>query len=482
MKLFAGLDAGTSGFRCLIVDERGRRVAMGERAWTTFADASGFPQLEMDEAIRDACADALAGCDRAAIVAIGVTSQRTGCVFAGANDEALYLGPNSDGRGIAAGIAMEREHGARIYQLAGRLPAFLYAPARLAWWRENRPDQPVIAIRSLADHVVWMLTGAHATEPSQAAEMLLYDVTAGAWSAELCDILGVEPALLPVVGAPGAPAGVVRGGALGFVAGTPVVPAGADTQCASLALGVVGASGTSVVAGTTMLVQSVRRDAQADANGRLWLSPHVVAGRFVAEAHCGEAGSLIAWLADVMGVGVSALSSEADGCAPGAAGLVMVDAQPSAATDFPVVRQGALTFPVPVLALGRPRGDIARAAFEGLAFAATAGLEWLPDGAHEDIAVSGGVARADSFTRALAGATGRPLRVATEPCSSALGAAICAAAVHHGGMDQAVDAMADRGRAVASIPADGYPHHYATWRERAMTLEPTTMRMKQLMA
>lgn len=476
MSLFAGLDIGTSGVRCLIVDEHGTRVSIGERPWTYHTDESGFPQLQLRPAVDEACAEALASVGE--VASIGVTSQRTGCVFLGPDGAELYVGPNADGRAIAEGIAQEREHGARIYQIAGRLPAMLYMPARLAWWRANRPDLPVARVRSLSDHVVGMLTGAHATDPSQASELLVFDVARGAYSDELLRALDVRAEALPAVGAPGAPAGEVVDGSFGFAHGTPVVPAGADTQCAALALGAIRTGDAIVVAGTTMLVGLVRADAAIDPSRRLWTSPHVVPGRFVQEAHCGEAGALVAWFATMLGCTPAELAVLAASSAPGASGVVLTDAQPSTASDFALVRQGALTFPTPVLALGGTRADLARAALEGVAFGACAGLGWLD--APQRLFAAGGVASAGAFVEALAGVSEHAVVVATEPASSALGAAIAAAAAHHGGILEAAGAMHDRGREVAPDPDQGYPRHHAAWRERVAALEPMSMRLSQI--
>jgi len=64
--LYAGIDVGTSGGRCLIVDERGRRAGYGEHPWRYTPDESGFPTLEPAtaiDALRAAVTDALKTCD-----------------------------------------------------------------------------------------------------------------------------------------------------------------------------------------------------------------------------------------------------------------------------------------------------------------------------------------------------------------------------------------------------------------------------------
>lgn len=489
MTLFAGIDIGTSGARCLVTDERGRRAGYGERPWEYTAEGPAIRELDASvalAALEGACRDALEA--RAEpVAAVGVTSQRTGVVLIDAEGNELSVGPNADGRAAAEGVAQERAHGEEIYRIAGRLPAMLYAPARLAWFRANRPEVYERArwVLSFADWIVYRLTGEGRTEPTQAAEMLCYDLAAGRWSEELVRALMVPADRLPPIGAPGRPAGSVRPEAAaryGFAEGTPVVPAGADTQCAALALGAVDPGQAIVVAGTTMLCQHVRADASVDPEGWLWTSPHAVPGRFAHEAHCGEAGAAVAWLARALGTTPEEVAARADDAEPGAGGVTFVDALPSRARDFPLVRQGGFTFPVPLIALGRGAEDLARAVLEGIAFGARAGLDRLEgtDGRPDDLAVAGGVARSAAFLAALAGASDRAIRVATEPASSALGAAIAAASQHHGDVDAAVRAMADRGREVAPDPSHGYPGRYAAWRERAAATEEAALRVSHL--
>ncbi len=58
-----------------------------------------------------------------------------------------------------------------------------------------------LAFGTVDSWLLWKLTGGavHATEPSNAARTLLYDIRAGAWSDELCDLFGVPRACLPEV-------------------------------------------------------------------------------------------------------------------------------------------------------------------------------------------------------------------------------------------------------------------------------------------
>src|SRR5947208_16897460 len=366
-----GIDVGTSGVRALIVDEGGRRVAAASRSWRYRQEAPGICELDLEEAWRalvDAAGEALAATSASEVAAIGVTSQRTGVVFLDEDGREVASFPNADGRAVSEGIALEREHGERAYQVAGRLPVMLYLPARLAWLRANRPDDAarVGTALSFGDWAIFRMTGSAGTDPTQAAEMLVHDLARGTWSDELCASFDVPSGLLPDIRQPGEPTSSLTAAAakeLGCPGEVPTVAAGSDTQAASLAMGVTRGRQASVVAGSTMLCQQAIDEPTIDAERRLWTSPHLTGG-FVVEAHCGESGVPMEWMAALMGESVEWIDEAAAKAEPGAGGLFFVDPAPSRVGDFPLMRTGGLSFPAPLLALARSREDVARAVLE----------------------------------------------------------------------------------------------------------------------
>ena len=74
------------------------------------------------------------------IAAVTVTSQRQGVVFLDRDGRVLYAGPNVDLRAIFEGAAIDDAMGSRVFEVTGRLPSFLFAPAKLRWFMQNKPD------------------------------------------------------------------------------------------------------------------------------------------------------------------------------------------------------------------------------------------------------------------------------------------------------------------------------------------------------
>ena len=500
MSLVLALDIGTSGGRAVIADTSGRRVGTATRAWKYRLDADGFQELDTDlvwaalaSASREAVRTSLARPD--AIAAISVTSQRTGIVFLDAKGEVLSAGPNSDARGVREGIALERAHGEQVYRLAGRLPIFLYLPARLAWFRNNKPAIADRIAKALpfSDWATWRLTGGAvtATEPTQAAEMLAFDVQRGSWSDTLCDALGTPRKILPDLQRVATPVGTITESAareFGLHAGTPVVPAGGDTQCAALGLGATEPGTVTIVAGTTMPVTQVSDSPTIDNERRLWTSPHAVPAQYLLEAHCGEAGPALDWYLSLMGrpndhlwLDEAAASSE-----PGAGGVTSVDTGPTRMGDYPLMRSGGLIFPIPLMALGRQPADVGRAVLEGMAYGVRQGMDWLAEvgGGASDVLLCGGVAKSQTFTRILASVLGRPVRRARESQASGLGGCIvgAAAAGEFRSVAEAAGVMHDRGDTVHPEPewTAIYEGLYATWVDQRARFEQTVARVSDL--
>ena len=121
---------------------------------------------------------------------------------------------------------------------------------KVLWLRHHEPGAyaRLATVLLAKDFVRYRLTGAPATEPSDASGTLMFDPARLAWSDELLRAVGVSPALLPPVGGSAEVLGRLTAGAArltGLREGTPVVGGGADNACGAAGVGVVapGAGG-----------------------------------------------------------------------------------------------------------------------------------------------------------------------------------------------------------------------------------------------
>ena len=166
----------------------------------------------------------------------------------------LYAGPNIDLRAVFEGAAIDDEMGERVFETTGRLPSFLFAPAKLRWFKQNEPDvyDRIDRVATLADWLRWELSGELVSEATLAAEAGLVDVRERLWCTPLLEELGIRPSSNVPVERAGTVVGGVRPEAAdrtGMPEDVPVVVSPADTQCGLLGLGVGRAGQVGVVAG-----------------------------------------------------------------------------------------------------------------------------------------------------------------------------------------------------------------------------------------
>lgn len=159
-------------------------------------------------------------------------------------------------------------------------------------------QDPVARWVSVDDYLMHRLTGRWVTNPSNASGMGLMDVTARAWSGELCRMAGIDPSMLSEIVESGSAAGELSpeaAAALGVPAGTPVAAGGHDQACAALGLGAVEPGQMFLSAGTAWVLTAVTDRACVRAfHPGLNLSPHVVAGRWTVSESLGGLGAEIA--------------------------------------------------------------------------------------------------------------------------------------------------------------------------------------------
>ena len=144
---------------------------------------------------------------------------------------------------------------AGLRRLVGNPALEGFTAPKLLWVREHEPRLFGKTRRVLLpkDYVRFLMTGELATEPSDAAGTLLFDVKRGRWSEEMITGLRLDPAMLPPVFGSSEITGTLTeaaADALGLERGTPVVGGGADNAAASVGSGVVSPGSLQTSIGT----------------------------------------------------------------------------------------------------------------------------------------------------------------------------------------------------------------------------------------
>ena len=262
----------------------------------------------------------------------------------------------------------------------------------------------------------------------------------------------------------------------GLASGTPVVAGFFDVLASAVGAGVTRPGQASLILGTWSINQAVVEAPAAGAFMSAPLSP----GRFMSMENSATSATNLEWLAH----NLLAHDRRAE-----KGPFVLADALAAAAPPKP---DGPLYHPYLYgsasdagaragwvgLAGWHDGADMLRALFEGVAFAHLAHLARLEANGVEasDITLSGGGARSPVWPHMIADMLGRPVKVAAEPETGALGAAM-AAAVGTGryrDLDEAASAMVAAPRVVEPDPAmkDHYARRFELWQAVEKSLAP----------
>jgi len=487
------LDAGTGGGRVMAVDSSGRVCGRAYRAWGYFEPAGlelygrEFDPANFQKIMAGACREAVeaAGADK--VRGVVTTGMRQGCVFLDREGKPVYGGPNRDVRGIIYTDEIEQMAGEdRAYSITGRWPPWMFMPSRLHWFRREKPEaaEKVALMLMINDWLLYWLTGRAVSEPTNAAESMLFDVSKRDWSEEMLEALEISRGLLPEAAACGGRAGQVRAEAAaetGIPEGTPVFAGMADTQAALIAGGVVEPGDAGIVAGTTAPVMLVTDEVKLDPERRLWIGCHPLSDRWVVESNSGDAGMVYrGYVENHLGLFAedkARLYDKAEELARGA-GAGGMGAQAflgpviwDLARMTPSARAGLFLSYPPGEENAGP-GNVVRSILENIAFALKANLAQAAEVAGEPgrVTMGGGMTRCGLFCEVVAAVLEREIEVVPEHEATAVG---CAMAGFYGLGDypdllDSIEAMKPEPKVIEpdEDDADDYQDLYEEWMEK----------------
>ena len=435
-----GLDCGTQSIRALLVDARGRTLALASRPTPTLATAPGQAEHDPEalwQAVLAMLTEVAAAAPDVEIVGIACGSMGEACVLLDAADRPLGRAITwFDRRTEPDAAHLEATVGAaRVFAITGMPIDPTLTLCKLLWHRRSDPAGFARARRvlNLADYIAFRLCGEAASDRSLATRTLLLDAAAGTWSAALLEVVGIDAALLPVVRPSGARLGRVRGDVLAATGlrGRPVVGVGGhDHVVGGFAAGAARPGVLLDSIGTAeALLRMVARPVLTEATRPLgyWQGTVALDRPFAyLGAGINRAGGAIEWLGGLLGDRPRAdLIAAAEAMPVGSRGVLFLPHLAYAtAPVVDVAARGAFLG----LTAGTDAGALFRAVLEGLAMEARLavdGMAVLPGaGVAEDIRVIGGGARNALWLRIKAAVYARPLTVIDAPEATALGAAL----------------------------------------------------------
>lgn len=470
------VDSSTTATKAVAVDASGHVVAEGRAPHHRRSPRPGWQEQDAPQ-WWSATAEALRQVTgviegRAVPQALCITHQRES--FVCLDEQGEPVRPAVLWLDTRAGEQIARLGGDEVHSLSGKPASTTPSLYKLVWLAEHEPDvlKRTALVMDAHGYLVHKLTGEVVTSWASADPLSLLDMTTFSWSPRLLDLVGLSPDQLPRLAAPGSLVGTVTpdaAAATGLPAGLPVVAGAGDGQSAGLGAGVLSPGRAYLNLGTGLTL-GVHSDSYAWSRAFRTLSSPV-AGAYTLEALLSSGALSIAWFRDeISGLprdGAEAVLEQLAADVPaGALGLLFMPYLTSAETPhWDAQARGAFVG----LSDRHGRADMYRAVLEGLAYEernVLARIEEATEVPVREVVALGGAARSPLFTQLLADVLERPVLLSDEVETTALGAAILAAA--HVGLDGIADVADAVGRmSGASVVREPDPAHRSVYRAAA---------------
>lgn len=443
-KHIIAIDQGTTSTRAIIFDPHGSPLATGQKELTQHFPQDGWVEHEGEEIwshTQAVCREALsnAGLSMADIAAIGITNQReTTIIWDRRTGKPIHKAIVWQDRRTAPWCRSLVEQGKAdlVQQKTGLLIDAYFSASKIAWLLDNvdgaraAAEAGDLAFGTIDSFLLYKLTGGsvHATDATNAARTMLYNIVDGRWDTELLGIMGIPAPLLPEVRDSSGVFGETDASVFG--ASVPVSGIAGDQHAATVGQACLSPGMIKSTYGTgCFAVLNTGSDLVTSKNRLLGTVAYQLGGEptYAVEGSIFIAGAVVQWLRDRLGIVASAADTEAMAAKASPTGqLYFVPAFTGLGAPYwdPDARAA-----IHGMTLDVGRNEIVRAALESVAFQTRDLMEAMArDGATSPSAlrVDGGMVANDWFCQRLADTLGvtveRPKVIET----TALGAAYLA--------------------------------------------------------
>ncbi len=322
------IDQGTTSSRAIVFDARMQPVATAQEEYTQHFPRSGWVEHDPED-IWDStlatCRAALkqAGLEARGLAGIGITNQReTTLVWDRASGKPVHRAIVWQDRRTADICRALREagHEAAVTERTGLLCDPYFSGTKLKWILDNvegaraRAEAGELLFGTVDTWLIWRLTGGrvHATDATNAARTLLYDIRRGEWSPEMCELLEVPAAMLPEVKDSAADFGMTEPELLGGA--VPILGVAGDQQAATVGQACFSPGMMKSTYGTGCFALLNTGDRPVASQNRLLTTiAYQLDGRptYALEGSIFIAGAVVQWLRDGLGLIESAGDTQA---------------------------------------------------------------------------------------------------------------------------------------------------------------------------
>ncbi len=379
MKYIAGIDVGTSGVKCIVIDENAQVVASCTQGYPLFTPKAGWSEQDPADwwsATQKAMKQAVqkSGADKNDIIALGFSGQMHGLV-------AL----DKDNRVLRPAILWNDQRTQaecdEIIAAAGGVEGLLsytnntmltgFTGGKILWVKKHEPEvfQKIDTFLMPKDYIRFMMTAEKATEVSDGSGTGLFDVEKRQWNFSLIDKLGFSRDIFPkccesddIVGHVTADAAE----ATGLPMGMPVYAGGGDAVIQTTGMGIVKEGTVGVIVGTSGVVSMALDAFGKNDGGRLQFFCNNARDKWQAFGCQLSSGGSLEWFKNTLyNDSYKMLDAQAAQSPVGAKNLLFLPYLTGERCPYPDPDARGVFFGLSLLT---DKGDMARAVMEGVTF------------------------------------------------------------------------------------------------------------------
>lgn len=440
MHYFIGIDSSTTATKALVIDTEGDVVAVAATEYEFSTPRPLWSEQEPElwwhgtvQSIRQVLAKS--GIDPKAVAGIGLTGQMHGLVLL--DESGAVLRPailwNDQRTGAQCDEIRRRLGKARLIEITGNDALTGFTAPKILWVQEHEPAiwQRTRHILLPKDYVRSKLTSGFACDVADGAGMLLFDLKARTWSAEMLAALEIPAVRLPTTHEGPAITGYLSqeaAHATGLPIGVPVMAGGGDQAAGAVGVGAVRSGIVSLALGTSGVVFATTDGPFVEPEGRLHAFCHSVPGRWHFMGVMLSAAGSLRWHRDTFAPSVSFddLLAPAAALPAGSDGLLYLPYLTGERTPYPdPLARGAFVG----LTVRHSLPHLTRAVLEGVAFGLRDSFELIKRAGKvqvEQVRVSGGGAKSLLWRQILADVFDAELVTVNTTEGAAYGAALLA--------------------------------------------------------
>jgi xylulokinase len=448
MSCYLGIDIGTSGTKCLLMDEQGKILAEASAEYTVHFPKPLWTEQDPEQWWKATVKTVQSvmkrsKVKRSEVKAIGLSGQMHGSVFLDARQRVIRPALLWNDQRTAAECQEITQRAGGKDQLIKMVanPALTGFTAPKVLWLRNHEPKNFDRLKHLLlpkDEIRRRLTGELATEVSDASGMLLLDVMHRCWSKELLSRLDLDESILAKVYESEEVTATLRPDIAKLLGLTPeckVVGGAGDCAAGAVGNGIVKQGIVTASLGTSGVVFVHSDQPQYDVQGRLHTFCHAVHGKWHMMGVTLSAAGSLQWfasqvcreLAEKRGADVyQVLNQEAALVPAGSQGLYFLPYLAGERTPHADAHARGCFIG---LTNAHHRGHMGRAVMEGVAMSLRESTQIIDQLGipMKEIRVSGGGAKSDLWKQILADVLGKPSCTINAEQGPAFGVALLAA-------------------------------------------------------